>query len=509
MTLLADFDLFTFEDDHSLKAQFAALLQKIRPGKMSNTAYDTSWLARLHNVPELAPLANDALNWLRDNQLEDGSWGAETPLYHHDRVVCTLGAVLALNENGDEQDHHRIKAGIRAIQHHQARLDLDLAGETVAFGMITPTLFIEAVRRGLLTKKKSTAQLRRLATEREGKLAKVPGNMINRFVTMAHSAEMAGSDGMHILDVENLQESDGSIGTSPSATAYFLKHLRPQNKAAIAYLQRSTADAGLPNVAPFDVFEAAWTLWNLSVTEEIDDALLALCEPHLDFLEREWDAETGIGFASPYTSNDGDDTGFVFEVLTRFGRRPNVAPIFHYETDTHFRCFALESNPSISTNIHIFGALRHNGYSIRHLPVQKVLRFLQRNQHSDGYWIDKWHISPYYPTSHMIVNCIGYADQAAKDAINWLLNSQREDGSWGVLGGTPEETAYALQALAVCWFEGVDIPVQSLMAGRNWLLKNQNSHNPPLWIGKCLYTPYLVVQSTIISALMLCNQVIE
>lgn len=491
-----------------LQDEFAQLLDDVGRGTISNNAYDTAWLARLHSNKQLAPLADEALQWLRRNQRSDGSWGAAAPLYHHDRVICTLSAIIALEERGFSEDKPRIAAGIEALRYHQACLDLDLAGETVAFNMISPTLYIEAIRMGLL-KGKSTKRLRELATEREIKLAKAPGNAISRHVTMAFSSEMIGSDGLHILHTSDLQECNGSIAHSPSATAFFLKHVDPENQPAIDYMKANFFRGGMPNVLPFDVFETAWTMWNLSLTDSINDALAAQCEPHLAFLQRHWHPQKGIGFASEYTPKDGDDTGFIFEVLSRFDKRPNIDPVLHYETDTHFKCFALESNPSISTNVHVFGALRHNGYSSKHLPVQKVIKFLKQNQHADGYWIDKWHISPYYPTSHMVINAVGYCEEIVKDAVAWLLRTQNLDGSWGVLQGTAEETAYALQALAACKKHGFDIPFDQLAAGEMWLHDHQHDEDVPLWIGKCLYTPRLVVRSTILSALLLCQEVLE
>src|SRR5688500_19239474 len=90
--------------------------------------------------------------------------------------------------------------------------------------------------------------------------------MISRHVTIAFSAEMAGIDGKHMLDLENLQESNGSVGLSPSATAYFATYIKRGDEASLKYL-RSIAkpDGGLPKVAPFDVVEIAWSLWNLSL----------------------------------------------------------------------------------------------------------------------------------------------------------------------------------------------------------------------------------------------------
>ena len=43
---------------------------------------------------------------------------------------------------------------------------------------------------------------------------------------------MAGTDGKHMLDIENLQESNGSVGVSPSATAYFATYIKRGDEAS-------------------------------------------------------------------------------------------------------------------------------------------------------------------------------------------------------------------------------------------------------------------------------------
>ena len=76
------------------------------PGKMASVAYDTAWAARLTELDE--PMGERALEWLRAHQLPDGSWGASEPRYYHDRVICTLSAMIALARYGCAQDRARL-----------------------------------------------------------------------------------------------------------------------------------------------------------------------------------------------------------------------------------------------------------------------------------------------------------------------------------------------------------------------------------------------------------------
>lgn len=61
----------------SLRQSIHQLLKDTGPGRMTNTAYDTAWVARLGDLDWT--LSHQALDWLCENQLPDGSWGAAAP----------------------------------------------------------------------------------------------------------------------------------------------------------------------------------------------------------------------------------------------------------------------------------------------------------------------------------------------------------------------------------------------------------------------------------------------
>lgn len=330
--------------------------------------------------------------------------------------------------------------------------------------------------------------------------------MINRYVTVAFSAEMAGADGQQMLDVDNIQEKNGSVGCSPSATAYFTLQAKREDKRALDYLSKiKRGGGGAPNVAPFDVFEIAWTLWNLSLIPGYK-SLSPKVQHHVDFLSKVWDTGNGAGFSSEYSVNDSDETSVVFDALSRYGITKKEDHILSFEEADYFRCFALESDPSVSANIHVLGALRQEGYEKENPSAHKIIQYLQRTKTGDGYWDDKWHISPYYTTSHAVIACAGYANDLVLEAVDWLIKTQKIDGSWGIFNSTAEETAYAIQAL---WFwnqKGGNVQREILLKGVRWL-ENHPSKYEPLWIGKCLYSPRLVIDSAVMCALILGSQI--
>lgn len=485
------------------------LLTAWKPGRVMTTAYDTAWVARLGNID--SDLSYEALEWICENQLNDGTWGAAAPFYYYDRVISTLAAMIALTWRGRrDRDWKQVEKGRLALEQIANGATQELMahpnGATVGFEMIVPTLMAEAERLGLL-QQQGNHILSRLSRLRQAKLSRLDGLRINRELTIAYSAEMAGPDCQHLLDVDRLQESNGSIAHSPSATAYFVSLVRQGDSAALQYLHSAmTPDGGAPMAAPFDVYERAWVLWNLALAGPLDPEIRALCQPHLSELESAWTARRGVGFGKGYSVKDADDTSLVQSVFYDFQRPLDLDAVFSYEEQEHFRCYALEANPSVSANIHILDVLRKVGCQKYDPPVQKIINFLRRNRTDRGYWLDKWHISPFYTTSHAVIALMDFDPDLAQSGIEWILASRNSNGSWGFYLPTAEETAYALQALSIWNRHGGRVPPEIIRSGAVWLEDHAQPPYPPLWIAKSLYYSEWVIRAEILSALILASQ---
>ena len=193
-----------------------------------------------------------------------------------------------------------------------------------------------------------------------------------------------------------------------------------------------------------------------------------------------------MAHTSKYAPRDGDDSALTFETLSLFGRTVDIQAVLGYEEEEYFRCFALEANPSISTNIHVLGALREAGFEQNHPSVQKILKFLRSTRKNTNAWFDKWHASPYYATSHTIILGHGYDREMCENAVEWVIKTQNSDGSWGFYRPTAEETAYALQALSIWKRANHKVDDGVIELGLNWLLENSHPPFTPLWLGKAL-----------------------
>jgi len=466
---------------------------------MSNSAYDTAWVARVpQNGTHSRSAFPEAMEWLRRNQYPDGSWGGSIR-YYHDRTISTLAAIVALAELGNGNgDRAAVGRGENYIHRNIQYLHHDPC-ETVGFELIVPTLLEKAQQLGLNLPYTRCARYYRI---REEKLSRIPRQLIHsRRVTTTHSLEFMG-DSLDVDRAADMQEENGSFGNSPSATAYVLTE-HTDNPAARRYLTetiRIGEGAAVP-AHPVEIFNKSWVLYNLDLAGLVD-VLRQEAESHLDYLFQAWDREHGVGFSRDYSVHDLDDTAVVFKLLCRAGYDIDPSVFRVYERDDHFVCYPFERNPSIGAHVHLLDALHACPQDERqpHM-VEKALGFY-RTQLYNAYWFDKWHISPYYLLSHAIIATIGADDALAREGVNWITDTQREDGTWGYFGPTSEETAYCLQALIRYHQHVEQLDRTVFYHAAQYLYRQYDSqHHPPLWIEKCLYTPPQIVRSAILSAL--------
>ncbi|MBN1259901.1 MAG: hypothetical protein JXB35_04390, partial [Anaerolineae bacterium] len=434
-------------------------------GLMDATAYDTAWLARVPEANADRPAYPQALQWLRVHQRPDGSWGSSIN-YGHDRIISTLAAVLALarwNHRatlGDD-DAFAISRGVNYVRKHVG--DLSGEQETIGFEMILPTLLDECTALGLHIPMEPFARYRTL---REAKLARIPKDMIYSPTTsVAFSLEFLGKH----LDIERaktIQEPNGSIAVSPSATSFFLTQC-PDCATARRYVDQVAQAYGgaASQMFPFDMFETSWSLWNLFLVggDEVQRRIVR----HALALKPKWDEGRGTSSSSFFSVVNADDSAMVFRVLRLAGLDPDPEPLYRFEGPDHFICHPFERDPSTSTNIRVLEALK----GVDAEASAKILRWLKNTRIEGRYWMDKWHASPYYPTAHAVIALMGNDHDLARSAVEWILETQRADGTWGHYDvPTAEETAYCLQALTIYGRYVEPVPTRTIIRGRAGLL---------------------------------------
>jgi halimadienyl-diphosphate synthase len=474
--------------------------------RMGPSAYDVAWMARLQNSSNGGARWPDLIEWLLENQRPDGSWGGEI-VYYHDRVISTLAAATALRENGASQRaQNAIKNAERFLWHHMHLLSRD-PFELSGFELIFPTLLAEAQAVGLNVpihtygyKEIQTAKLRLIP----------PQMFYSPNISTVYSLEFMGRSG----DPERMRpmvNTSGSLGNSPATTAYYL-WLYQNDQDALAYLEMVRNQNRIVTVYPFRIFELAWVLYSLSFCRV----------PLVQFADQniwnELQAEispTGVALDPSFGVTDGDITSVCCRLLLGAGYDVDPLVLAHFEDkETRiFRTYNYERNISVSTNIHAFDALKlmPNYPNAKEVRLQIIIALLDSRQY-DLYWTDKWHASPYYATSHALVGLLNgetFLVQACHHTIDWLIHTQRQDGSWGFYQqGTAEETAYVLTALLhYNRYERVDPDI--LHRGADYLVRTYQgagSTYPELWLAKTIYAPCDIVRSAILAALILYSE---
>lgn len=482
--------------DHNIKEILTSLGRDA--SAMDSVAYDTAWVARLAAHFSGQDFER-ALAWLRRHQHADGSWGGRI-MHYHDRVISTLSAIVALHlADQNAEDAERVRAGETFLWRECGRMNHD-ANDTGGFPVLTLALTREALQLGLDIPHNLYSDVAKIE-KKLNMLGLVPQTW--RDTTLALSIEALHE---YVTDYAAFVDEDGSVMASPSSTASVLIYGQTNDSRSLRYVQDAAArqgDGGAPFVAPFDIYESAWTLNHLRLAGAIqpDDPEVRRI---LDFLWDMWSPQHGVAFTSRQVVRDLDDTAVAFTML-RWGGYPVSADVFAaYEDERHFRCWSNELDPSLSVNIRTIAALQtetqHKDFERWNLKIAAMLR---RYDLHGYFWFDKWHISPYYLTATAVWSLHGVVDDLLPLRIRWILKTQRPDGGWGYYSqSTAEETAYCLQALLL-WdrkVERID-PAYINAAGRFLTDHLDDTHYPEMWIGKSLYMPRHLVRSAMLMAL--------
>ena len=469
------------------------------------TDYDTSWAARLTDEDGCLAYPN-SLEKLREHQHSDGSWGGEIS-YVHDRLLSTLSVVLLLSRFGRrKRDQEQQLAGVRYIWQHIGKLHYD-AHRTIGFEMLLPSLMAEGRKQDLDL---PYAQLSHFEEERAKKLRLLPTQRLFTTRTSALFSLEGFADRIDLESVTGLLSEDGSMASSPSATAFLLSQTldwRSRYPKSTVYLEDllRRGDDGLPAVAPCTTFTRSFTLYYLYYGNLLSNRA-ALLKPHFEYLLKNWQPD-GISWA-PGTIPNSDDTAAALLALKRAGYEVDGTCLLPYERDQHFAVLEHELNPSISANLHILEALETLPERERSRVRDKILGYVLRARQYGSFWNDKWHASIYYPTSIALMVLPSYIPDEMDETVRWLLFTQYANGAWGQYMPTREETALTLLALLGYHRTVRPLPYEPLRQAAEHLIATahlSDESDPKLWISKALYAPPLVVRSTVLAALSLYN----
>ncbi|MER5549761.1 hypothetical protein ABT072_47065, partial [Streptomyces sp. NPDC002589] len=335
---------------------------------------------------------------------------------------------------------------------------------------------------------------------RERKLAKVPvGVLATQRTPLLHALESL-TDLIPVQAVGAFASPDGSIANSTVPTAVYWQ--ATGDPAALDYLRKaagSAGDGGLPEWHLIDITEPAWVLYALK-RAGVDSPAMRKQADRLARLAAQ--APHGLAAMTNNDFFDADNTAMVVTVLRMFGHahEPLQQTLLAFEAEHYFRAFAFERNPAVTANSHVLEALAPDREHFTR-QIDKCTEFLLSTRREEAWWIDKWHLSPYYATAHVVPGLSQVAPKALVGTWQWLLDTQHSDGSWGAGPGRPEESALAVLALDSLAPHFGPIPDSTRHRAHQFLAASLGTYDhAELWVGKGLYLPRALVETTVLAA---------
>lgn len=474
-------------------------------GQVSPSVYETGRLVTL--APWLTGHAA-RVDYLLAAQRADGGWGGPDGY----ALVPTLSATEALltaGRGGPEASgkalHRAVARGLHWLRGRTAGTEPLELPDMPAIELIVPSL-IEMINRHLEVPLPLPAGMSELPLGRIRALLSTGAEIPEKIL---HALEVGGDAAGRTPAV--VPTRIGTVGASPAATAAWLNGGRDATGQACRYLEAVVHRYGgpVPVGFPITVFERGWTLsWLLrtgipvTVPAELVAGLRAAVGPA--------GAPGGEGLPA-----DADSTSVALYALSLLGAPYALDCLDGFDTGTHFCTWPGEQGFSVSVNAHVLdavgryvatGAAEHPRYP---RIVARLSRLLREHQREDGSWTDRWHASPYYATVCCVLALADFGDGGSAEALDraarWVLETQRDDGSWGHWTGTAEETAYALHVLLRGRSRGsagdADPAWTAAVArGHSYLIKSVGTRHVPLWHDKDLYAPTAIIEAAILAA---------
>jgi squalene-hopene/tetraprenyl-beta-curcumene cyclase len=147
---------------------------------------------------------------------------------------------------------------------------------------------------------------------------------------------------------------------------------------------------------------------------------------------------------------------------------------------------AMLDPPTVDITGRILEMLASYGYTRSDKRIEKAIKFILKEQESDGSWFGRWGVNYLYGTFLVLrgLDAIGmdHHEPQVQQAAEWIRMVQNPDGGWGETCGsydnpnmrgmgtsTPSQTAWALLGLLAAGDDRSD----SIAKGVRWLLTRQ------------------------------------
>ncbi|MFF2505893.1 prenyltransferase/squalene oxidase repeat-containing protein [Streptomyces sp. NPDC058067] len=480
--------------------------------KFSPSPYETGQYLR---ISERADVGAPQIDYLLATQRPDGLWGSVGF-----ELVPTLGAVAGLSSRPEYADRAGVADAVARACGKLWELALGAGGlpklpDTVASEIIVPSL-IDVL--GEVLHRHCPAACGKAGHDRE--FPNPPGakpELWRRLNDLIAQGQAIPKTAWHTLEAFHplpqqfaatvKPAADGAVTCSPSSTVAWVSAVGTDaGESTRAYLEeaQSRYRGAIPMGSSMPYFEALWVLNlvlkyfpDVPIPKEVVEELAA------GF------GDSGIG-GGPGLPPDGDDTAYANLAGDKLGAPTHPEILMKFWDEDHFVSYPTEQTPSETVNAH---ALEYLNHLRMHRDITEYgavedacAEWVIAQQTEDGCWYDKWNVSPYYSTTACVEALLDARKQdepqldSLRRAREWLLRNQTDSGGWGMAEPSSEETAYAVMALdlfAGRGGKGSEECAAAISRAKDFL-KDESRENPPLWMGKDLYTPFRIVDVTVL-----------
>ncbi|CAO2046234.1 unnamed protein product [Urochloa humidicola] len=292
--------------------------------------YDTAWVAMVPaegSAPWApAPRFPQYLEWIMQNQHEDGSWGIghlHLPRLGKDAVSSTLACVLLALRTWDLGDKH-IRKGLRFIRDNSSFITSDKCDTPVGFNIIFPGMIRLGNELGL------ESQLKQCVADDIFRLREMELQSwtSGRKAYLAYVAEGLGDT--HDWDeVLPYQSKNGSLFNSPSATSALA--IYSCNTDALKYLDLlgSKFHSSVPVAYPMHMFSQ---LCMVDIVERMGISCHFSCEIRsiLDTAYRSW-------LQNKELITDMETCAVAFRLLRNHGYNISSDTLFNFAEESGFK----------------------------------------------------------------------------------------------------------------------------------------------------------------------------
>ncbi|EME80706.1 uncharacterized protein MYCFIDRAFT_189135 [Pseudocercospora fijiensis CIRAD86] len=488
--------------------------------------YDTAWVSMIKRSTKgiVEWTFPESFHWLIRAQNSDGSWGSSKSS-RTAKAIDTAASLLALlkhaesplqlHEYGSSELKSRVQSALESLTTQLRHCNDIESTNHIGVELVLPAL-IRYLREELPSSNFFLRVPAALEAMSEAKASQFQPELLYKqkwSPAIYHLEAFVGK-----IDFDRVTQQafeNGSMWTSPAATAAYLIHATTWDDQAEAYLRhviregQGHGNGSVPGTFPTKLFEFNWIVATLiSAGYDLSELDSFTLDRIGSIVKAEFLAGHGV-IGHGQGATDADDTAKGLLALRLLGREDGISPdhlIRTFEKEDGFSTFGGERDRSVSTNCHVLLALLSwNNPSQYALQIRKAASFVCEYWWSFlGQCKDKWHLSRFYAWMLIVESLASLLQVVEANLLSDLLDDDLKMKIAVIL--TQICTAYAVLILGkvcrMCFLSDLASIIRSTMDLGVAYLENRetNAYDERYWTSKTQYGVKFVTEAYVLAA---------